>query len=149
MHSWLLAVLRVTRCYASLPCGRPTDKTARAARRAGVLAIPSPSYALSSRPTPWVLSPCEPVQPESRQTYRHSVTDAPIPERLALVAAAGLERIGPVRHEFTPDEIGDLHDRGLAWHVLFELGTSSAPFTHAVRLVAPHDLRDRCAIVQL
>jgi hypothetical protein len=72
-----------------------------------------------------------------------------MPKRLALVATAELERIGPVRHEFTPDEIGDLHDRGLAWDVLFELGTSRAPFTHAVRLVAPHDLRERYAIVQL
>jgi hypothetical protein len=78
-----------------------------------------------------------------------SVTDAPVPERLALVATDGLERIGPVRHEFTPDEIGDLHDLGLGWDVLFGLGTSRAPFTHAVRLVAPRDLRDRSAIVQL
>jgi hypothetical protein len=45
--------------------------------------------------------------------------------------------------------LGDLHDRGLAWDILFELGTSSAPFTHAVRIVSPHDLRDRPAIVQL
>jgi hypothetical protein len=36
-----------------------------------------------------------------------------------------------------------------AWDILFELGTSIAPFTHAVRLVAPYDLRGRCAIVQL
>jgi hypothetical protein len=78
-----------------------------------------------------------------------SVTDVPIPNRLALVATVALERIGPVRHEFTPGEIRDLHDRGLAWDILFELGTSSAPFTHAVRLVSPNDLRDRCAIVQL
>jgi hypothetical protein len=48
-----------------------------------------------------------------------------------------------------PDEIGDLHDLGLGWDVLFELGTSRAPFTHAVRLDAPRDLRDRSAIVQL
>ena len=89
------------------------------------------------------------MQPGSAQTYRQCVTDAPIPKRLALVASAGLERIGPVRHEFTPDEIGDLHDRGLGWDVLFELGTSSAPFTHAVQIVSPHDLRDRFAIVQL
>jgi hypothetical protein len=33
--------------------------------------------------------------------------------------------------------------------ILFELDTSSAPFTHAVRLVAPYDLRERCAIVQI
>ena len=89
------------------------------------------------------------MQPQRRQAYRQSVTDVPIPKRLALVASAELERIGPVRHEFTPDEIGDLHDRGLGWDVLFELGTSSFPFTHAVRVVSPHDLRDRCAIVQL
>jgi len=89
------------------------------------------------------------VQPGSAQTYRQCVTDAPIPKRLALVASAGLERIGPVRHEFTPHEIGDLHDRGLAWDILFELDTSSDPFTHAVRVVAPYDLRERCAIVQL
>jgi hypothetical protein len=37
----------------------------------------------------------------------------------------------------TPHEIGDLHDRGVAWDILFELGASSAPFTHAVRLAAP------------
>lgn len=89
------------------------------------------------------------MQPGSRQPYRRSVTDVPVPKRLALVVTAGLEQIGPVRHEFTPDEIGDLHDRGLAWDVLFELGTSRAPFTHAVRLVAPDDLRERYAIVQL
>ena len=77
------------------------------------------------------------------------MTDVPIPKRLALVAAAGLGRIGPVRHEFTPHEIEDLRDQSLAWDILFELGTSNAPFTHAVRLVAPHDLRGLCAIVQV
>ena len=89
------------------------------------------------------------MQPRSRQANLQSVTDVPIPKRLALVASAGLGRIGPVRHEFTPHEIGDLHDRGLAWDILFELDTSSDPFTHAVRVVAPYDLRERCAIVQL
>jgi hypothetical protein len=74
------------------------------------------------------------------------VTDVPIPKRLALLATAGLERIGPVRHEFIPHEIGDLHDQGLAWDLRFELGTSSIPFTLAVRIVSPHDLRDRCAV---
>jgi len=98
---------------------------------------------------PFDVFPGEPVQARSRPAYRQSVTDVPIPKRLALVAAAGLGRIGPVRHEFTPREIGDLHDRGLAWEILFELDTSSAPFTHAVRLVALHDLRERCAIVQV
>ena len=53
-----------------------------------------------------------------------------------------------MRHEFTPDEIEDLQDQGLAWDFLFELGTSSAPFTHAVRLIAPYDLQGRYAIVQ-
>ena len=77
------------------------------------------------------------------------MTDVPIPKRLALVAAAGLGRIGPVRHEFTPHEIEDLRDQSLAWDILFELDTSSDPFTHAVRVVAPYDLRERCAIVQL
>jgi hypothetical protein len=77
------------------------------------------------------------------------VTVEPIPKRLALVATTGLGRIGPVRHEFTPEEIGDLQDRGLEWDVLFELGMSSPPFTHAVRIVSPHDLRDRWAIAQL
>ncbi len=36
-----------------------------------------------------------PVQPRSRPAYGQSVTDVPIPKRLALVAAAGLGRIGP------------------------------------------------------
>jgi hypothetical protein len=37
---------------------------------------------------------------------------------------------------------------GLAWDVMFELGTSTATFTHAVPLVPHHDLRELCAIVQ-
>jgi hypothetical protein len=35
IRSWLLAGLRVTQCYASLLCRRPTAETARAVRRAG------------------------------------------------------------------------------------------------------------------
>jgi hypothetical protein len=74
-----------------------------------------------------------------------------MPRRLAFVDTVmePYHEVGPPGPQISTEKIRELHEQGLEWEPLGELGGDRAPYTHVVRLLGPKKLSGRYALVEL